>query len=196
MQSITCGKILVERLTEKLLKKYGMKNYSGFKNNMLTGIKHIETINKKTYWLVKCDCGTEKVMLSNKAFCKTSKTKSCGCLRNTINSINSGLSAKISAYKKGAKERSLSYELSNDLFEKITSSNCHYCGVKPMQISKKGKNIYLYNGIDRVDNLVGYVAGNVVPCCVLCNKAKRDLDVTVFNDWIMRLSRYHYFLIN
>jgi hypothetical protein len=39
--------------------------------------KHIN--NNPVYWLVKCDCGTEKFVSSSKLV--TGNTKSCGCLR-------------------------------------------------------------------------------------------------------------------
>jgi hypothetical protein len=32
---------------------------------------------------------------------------------------------------------------------------------------------FIYNGIDRVDNSIGYEMGNVVTCCVVCNLMKR-----------------------
>lgn len=31
---------------------------------------------------------------------------------------------------------------------------------------------YVYNGVDRLDNAVGYLPGNCVPCCKFCNLAK------------------------
>ena len=39
---------------------------------------------------------------------------------------------------------------------------------------------YLYNGIDRIDNKLGYIKGNMTPCCKICNHAKHDL---TFEGW-------------
>jgi len=170
-----------------------MKNYTGFKRGMITGISFSKRENNKTYWLLRCDCGNE-VIKDTKVFFKSSTTISCGCLRKG-QGINPAVSSKISAYKKGAKERGLIYNLSNDFFEKITSSNCFYCGVIPSQLSKRNGHEYFYNGIDRVNNSIGYIEENVVPCCVFCNKAKRDLDIEVFTKWVKRLSEYQNSLI-
>jgi hypothetical protein len=53
---------------------------------------------------------------------------------------------------------------------------CRYCG------------LYGAVGLDRVDNSNGYSYGNVVPCCVLCNFIKADLDVFVFLDKACKIS--------
>lgn len=50
---------------------------------------------------------------------------------------------------------------------------------------------YLYNGLDRVDSNKGYLKENVVPCCEICNKAKRDLSLCQFKKWINRLIKYN-----
>lgn len=41
-----------------------------------------------------------------------------------------------------------------------------------------------YNGLDRVDSNLGYVAGNVVPCCRWCNQAKSSRPVGEFLTWL------------
>ena len=58
-------------------------------------------------------------------------------------------------------------------------ANCHYCG-KPPNKSHRKCDTFLYNGLDRVDNSIGYIASNVVPCCYICNKMKGELPVEVF----------------
>lgn len=49
---------------------------------------------------------------------------------------------------------------------------------------------YIYNGIDRVDNAVGYILENCIPCCEFCNKAKGTKTYFDFLDWICRLIAY------
>ena len=41
-----------------------------------------------------------------------------------------------------------------------------------------------YNGIDRVDNKIGYTLKNCVTCCKYCNNAKKDNDVDEFKEWL------------
>ena len=58
---------------------------------------------------------------------------------------------------------------------KTLIQDCFYCGGKPETIHKcntTSLNIFKYNGIDRLDNKIGYVKTNCVTycktCCVFC----------------------------
>lgn len=57
-------------------------NLTGIKVGRLTVIKRTErpsnVKNKKSYWLCKCDCGNEKVIIGTDL--KSGGTQSCGCL--------------------------------------------------------------------------------------------------------------------
>lgn len=100
------------------------------------------------------------------------------------------------AYKRNAvKFRGVAFELTKDQFRKITQMDCHYCGVKPSYIRdgdalrSKGKSsgFYTYNGVDRIDSSIGYVHGNIVPCCGRCNKMKNDMQVSEFFSHIEKI---------
>jgi len=75
----------------------------------------------------------------------------------------------------------------------MVKKRCHYCKTKPMSTTKTinqhghNKGHFLYNGIDRVDNKLGYILGNCVPCCKQCNYAKYTQTYEVFIDYIKRL---------
>ena len=43
---------------------------------------------------------------------------------------------------------------------------------------------YVYSGLDRVDNSIGYILENVVPCCVTCNSMKMAMS---YNEFITHL---------
>ena len=75
-------------------------------------------------------------------------------------------------------EFSLSHE---DIKSLIIGANCFYCGKAP-QYSEWIKDLgkIMFNGIDRVDNSIGYVPGNVVACCKQCNTFKSDISVKKF----------------
>lgn len=47
--------------------------------------------------------------------------------------------------------------------ENISSKPCSYCGTTDDPI-----------GADRLDNAVGHIRSNVVPCCKLCNKTRNS----------------------
>jgi hypothetical protein len=56
-------------------------------------------------------------------------------------------------------------------FNNLTKEKCHYC-------DKDGPN-----GIDRIDNTIGYTMGNCVPCCKHCNYVKGHLSQVDFETW-------------
>lgn len=83
-------------------------------------------------------------------------------------------------YKKNAASRKLEFTLTILDIENLIFSKCFYC-------SRIGvnKSISLrYNGIDRKDNTIGYLVENCVTCCGQCNRAKSDLTISQFYDWI------------
>lgn len=80
-----------------------------------------------------------------------------------------------SNYRYRAGTRKLTFDLSKEEFLMLTSDACHYCGALPKQILRiKGTQApYIYNGVDRKDNLIGYNLDNCVTACKKCNILKR-----------------------
>ena len=123
----------------------------------------------------RCSCGTIKVVSLNPLRMKN--TMSCGCLnterasRKRLSDSDRVKNSLVQEYKHSAKQRRLVYELSENFLFVSVKSNCHYCG-KPPNKSHRKCDTFLYNGLDRVDNSIGYIASNVVPCCYTCNKMK------------------------
>jgi len=48
----------------------------------------------------------------------------------------------------------------------------------------------IYNGVDRIDSTKGYIKDNLVPCCEICNKAKSNLDIEIFLNWVNRIKKH------
>jgi hypothetical protein len=46
---------------------------------------------------------------------------------------------------------------------------------------------YVYNGIDRKNNSLGYVSNNCVPCCSECNLMKRKMSVNQFLEHMRKI---------
>lgn len=125
-----------------------------------------------SFWVCVCDCGKIRIVRSD-SFTKSNPTLSCGrCKYKSYLDANKGL--LYHSYQKNAKSRGLAFKLNFDEFINITSSICYYCGKEPIQIYDEynGKQVYHYNGIDRVNNELGYLSTNVVSCCVQCNRSK------------------------
>lgn len=98
--------------------------------------------------------------------------------KNYAGDSKTARSAVLWNYRKGAKKRGYSFELTREQFNTLTKQDCWYCGQKPAQVKYSGsdkRHYCLYNGIDRVDNAVGYTEANCIPCCGRCNRMKNVL---------------------
>lgn len=60
-----------------------MIDITGQRFGNLTAIRHVENNKKNTYWLFRCDCGTEKEMLLQNV--KSGKSTSCGKCKTVLN---------------------------------------------------------------------------------------------------------------
>lgn len=148
-------------------------------------------------YVLLCECGnTYSTCMDN---LKSGGTKSCGCLKvDTMkkfrhpNTMPYGVASfynLLRHYKIEATKRGLAFTLTEEQFAQLTKQNCFYCGIEPSTVYKRnhGNGEYIYNGIDRIDNNLGYDIDNVVACCKICNMAKHTMSVPQFRDWIERV---------
>lgn len=151
-------------------------------------------------WLCQCSCGKHCLVTAKRL--RSSHTRSCGCLRKDVmrevaihtgRTLPPGVAAfngLLGRYKQSATSRSHKWELADSQFRKLTRMDCWYCGAEPAQIwqgTTETTGSYIYNGVDRIDNTKGYTPENVVPCCEICNRAKKNMGYDEFVDWITRL---------
>jgi hypothetical protein len=150
-----------------------------------------KTIKSRAYWECVCSCGSIK-NVSTTNLC-SGWSKSCGCYR--VDNSRKMLTGKISPnrkkygessfgrvyrnYRNSAKKRKIEFSLSKEQVKELTSKDCSYCGSKPKSIAydntyKRLYGNYIYNGIDRVENKIGYVIENCVTCCRICNVSKNN----------------------
>lgn len=95
-----------------------------------------------------------------------------------------------SKYRFRAQKKSVPFKISKDYFILIATQKCYICGAKPNNKQYyKGKK-YCYNGIDRINNAIGYVEGNVAPCCKKCNSKKTDQSLEAFFLHIVKIIKY------
>lgn len=166
------------------------------------------------YWHCLCDCGKEKDILSSNLTKKT--TRSCGCLAKEsflsirengiiksaeIRTLPSGEAScrdLYSNYKYNAKKRKLVFDISLEQFKIITKCVCYYCGIEPKFVyhRKSTNGEYTYNGIDRLDNNIGYIFNNIAPCCRICNFAKRTSTTDDFLNWIDKVYKHTHRVTN
>ena len=77
--------------------------------------------------------------------------------------------ASYNQYKTRAENKSLPFVLTENEYNIIINSQCYLCGRKSCEKYK--------NGIDRIDNNLGYVISNVKTCCGSCNHIKKDMSL-------------------
>lgn len=169
------------------------KDLSGNVYTKLLVLKRDDQISNGVWYICKCECGNIKSIRANSL--KQGSTKSCGCLQKEVASSfalpNNG-SAKnklFYQYKNKARKKGYSFDLTFEDVLEFTKQNCFYCNREPQQIFKSKKSKYLYNGIDRKNNSIGYVKENCVSCCVTCNYAKGTRNYDAFILWIDRVSK-------
>lgn len=82
-------------------------------------------------------------------------------IRSTVETIEQ----RYSRYQKSAHDREKEWSIDKDTACQLFSMPCNYCG----KIASDETGL---NGIDRVNNAIGYRHDNVVSCCGECNAIK------------------------
>jgi hypothetical protein len=121
--------------------------------------------------------------------------KSCG--HNKIHSApeEPRLSTARMVYRDSYSDGNLSF----DNFLKLSQLPCHYCGTNPSNMSNVFNKTYgcsefaslhgnfIYNGLDRKTSDGKHDLENVIPCCLLCNRAKGKMSYSKFIWMITRI---------
>ena len=162
-------------------------NLVGYKFGRWTVLSFLGSKNRNFYWEVVCECGYKVSRRTSEI--TSGRTKGClTCAGKDRVKIDSGFRAVLRDYKRTAKERSLIWGLTNSELKKLCQSNCYYCGLAPSNLYYMKRCTYsyqfIYNGIDRKNNEIGYVLENCVPCCMTCNRAKCKMSLEDFLKWI------------
>ena len=90
----------------------------------------------------------------------------------------------------------LTFSLSDDTLDELFKSECSYCGRAPSQVAFNSNVCnpagggFVYNGLDRIDNAIGYEPGNVCACCYICNRMKHTLSVEEFRTAVAEIARH------
>lgn len=95
--------------------------------------------------------------------------------------------------KHDAKRCDREFSITLEQFVDLCHKPCHYCGSVDLKIAKTEKtddHYFGYNGLDRMDNNIGYAISNVVPCCYICNRAKNSLPYEYFQVWLENLVKF------
>jgi hypothetical protein len=142
-----------------------------------------DSITHNRRWVCKCECGTIKPVWESALLRK--HKKSCGCLHR-LPQGEFAKNAVVDSYRRMAKKRGHSWGLSREQALYFMTQDCWFCGGTPQNCSRTATGNFFYNGIDRLDNTLGYVYPNCVACCKVCNYMKRTMSV---EDFIIHIER-------
>jgi 5-methylcytosine-specific restriction endonuclease McrA len=157
------------------------------------------TKRKYKYAKCLCDCGnTTEVRYDH--IKNINHTKSCGCLyailgkeRRKLDEVT-GFNNWYTAFVRNANNRGYKNTLEKEYVYYLTQLECHYCGKLPnikYKVREKYEYDFVFNGLDRVDNTVGYLKENVVTCCKECNVAKHTQTQDEFFRMIKNIYEKH-----
>lgn len=192
----------------RVLTKIKSDSYAGTRVNKLTILEYLgRTLpNRHYYWKCRCDCGVEKAIRGDRI--QNGTAYSCGCkkqlnpdiIRTRTEKGVTGFNSLFGKYKIASKRRELEFSLTKEQFYNLTTNNCFYCGCLPKQKAKGSSfevtaktleyGMFYHNGIDRVNNDIGYLIDNCVTCCKVCNYAKHTMKYEDFLEWIDNLVVY------
>lgn len=173
-------------------------DYSGHK---LGKLKILYYENKR--WICECECGNAAIIrvgniINNTRFaCKSCTASYVSAKRNHKYEHFGYKNRLFKEYKKGAKKRNLSFNIEFKLFNNLITTNCEYCGEKPIEKPNKQYMVKTIkplkvNGIDRIDPNIGYEIDNVVTCCSKCNYAKHMMSKDDFFSWIKKVYNFNF----
>lgn len=151
-------------------------------------------------WNCVCDCGKARKVRGTRLICgKVAACARCALLaaaklisdKNRLPDEEAIFNELFRQYTVGAKTRGLEISITREEAIELFRKNCHYCGGMSARKSKARPHLtsFLANGIDRLDSNAGYVKSNVVPCCTVCNFAKREMSERDFLSWVTRVYR-------
>jgi len=86
---------------------------------------------------------------------------------------------RLLSYKKAAKKRNISFNLTEEEIKSYWKEPCYYCGCEIHTI-----------GLDRIDSNIGYDLDNIVPCCSTCNTMKMNLTVDDFMNHMLKIIKH------
>lgn len=192
-----CGKEIIAKRGRKSCGCVGTKGppvAPGTRHGRLVVVNPVEEryFGRRQY-LFRCDCGNDTVA-------PWGEKRSCGCLRKevcsstgsnrTLPNGKAALHRLFRNYKNNAGMKGIDFSIDLDEFQKLTSSDCTYCGQHPTPMpmtNRRHQTTYNRNGIDRIDDSKGYINGNCAPCCKWCNYAKRERTPQEFLAWIRQV---------
>jgi hypothetical protein len=143
--------------------------------------------DKKSGGYSNCICECGKTIIVRNTYLRKGGTRSYGCLASEVRGDNIRNSPRcqqqydpIISIARNVWNK-YSKEISFDDFYRLSQQNCKYCNMQPSNFVKDNKNnTFIFNGLDRINSNKQHTIDNVVPCCKICNFAKRTQSLKSF----------------
>jgi hypothetical protein len=173
-------------LIKNVQNQYSNKNIAGIRYGLITVLNSYRVKGIHKLWKCRCDCGKEIEVYQTHLI--QGNTKSCGCQKystgeehrqwNGHGEISGG---RFWAIKNGAKRRNIPFEVSIEYIWNLFLKQNRKCALSGCDlefglISKE----YGTASLDRIDNNVGYIEGNVWWVHKDINKMKNVFDLPYF----------------
>ena len=150
-------------------------------------------------WACVCkQCGLKQDLPASEI--RTPQGSCCRRCRNrSRRKVEAPFKRVLDTYKRNAQKRGLEWGLSENEARNLFASSCHYCGTKPSNFGRPSTTAssdpqpdrgFVYSGLDRKDNTIGYKPENVVSCCRTCNWAKGKHTYDEFFAWLDRVAAF------
>lgn len=91
---------------------------------------------------------------------------------------------QVKVYKRRAGKKQ--FDIDEDVIKELFRLPCYYCGG-----ATRYENGEPVCGVDRVNNRLGYVKSNIVPCCFTCNFMKGTFNITEFVEQCVKVAERH-----
>lgn len=163
----------------------------------------LEFDKQKKKYKVQCECGNIRYYAGHSISGTGKKTvKGCSdCIQKKPRphmQLPNDLSLKrriYQMYKDAAKRRDYEFLLTENEFFDLIFRECFYCGIDVSMSNSeqrfRGRSIK-YNGVDRINNSIGYTKDNCVTCCKTCNNSKSTLSLDEWDNWIKRIYKFRH----
>ena len=174
------------------------KFYIGQKIGKLL-ILDLVSLNGRPVFQCKCECGN------------ISTPKACQIIRGLIKSCSekctligrpatwlrkkegeAAFNALYNNYRAGAIKRNYQFKLTKEEAKLLFQNKCFYCNCDPISTHRHPNwfGDFKYNGIDRLDNSIGYIKENCVTACKNCNLLKNNQNKQEFLNWIIKVYKH------
>lgn len=176
--------------------------HPGDRFGKLTAVRRVENNPRGSQrWEFTCECGQSTTTMLYHV--TSGATKSCGCLSSAINR-DPITRAFVSTpdrppwFRKAYQHWHKHYSdgCTFESFLALSQEPCHYCGavrlgaLKSDGSASEEERTFRYNGLDRKDSTKNHSEDNIVPCCKVCNYAKRLMPYEEFLNWIRSVHRH------